>query len=281
MPKQYNIRWTENDRRELQRSVKNFNAKVSRLEKKYEGRTDVVIPERVKVKDLRELIGTRRDLQVELRSLQAFSRKGSEELVRADTNDTIYLTKWQKKELIKRSKPINEERARRREELENKELIHKGTELGYTKGALGMGKTDTIMLRPTQPFTKSMTKADINKKLEHYRRESQSTYWKKRDLIMRESFIKALENNFNPSQVRKIIQNINRMDIEEFKNRLLSDPQDFDLAYTRSEDEAEATLEHLSEMFYLEPEKKPKPKKKKKKPKKKKPKKKKTKKGSG
>lgn len=257
MPKQYNIRWTEDDNRELQRSVRNFNAKVSRLEKKYKDDATVVIPERVKMRDMRKLIDTRRDLQVELRSLQAFSRKGSEKLVRADTNDTIFITNWQKKELVKRAKPINEERARRRSELESKGLVHKGEDLGYTKGQLGMGKSDTIMLQPTKPFTPSMTKADINKKMEHFRRESQSTYWKKRDVLMRDNFIKALKNNFNPSDVRKIIQNINAMDIEEFKNRLLSDPQDFDSAYFLSQDEEEATLGHLSEMFHIESPKTP------------------------
>lgn len=276
MPKQYNIRWSENDNRELQRAVRNFNAKVSRLEKKYAGNNKVVIPERVKMREMRKLIDTRRDLQVELRSLQAFSRKGSEKLVKAETNDTIYLTNWQKKELIKRAKPINQERARRREELENKGLVHKGQDLGYTRGALGMGKSDTIMLRPTQPFTPGMTKADINKKLEHFRRESQSTYWKKKDVQMRENFIKALENNFNPATIRDVIRNINKMDIEDFKGRLLSDPQDFDSAYFLSEDEEEATISHLKEMFYLEPTPR---KTKKKKPKKKS--KKKTKKGSG
>ena len=267
----------ENDTRELQRAVRNFNAKVSRLEKKYANQRNVVIPERVKMRDMRKLIDTRRDLQVELRSLQAFSRKGSDTLVKADTNDTIYLTNWQKKELVKRAKPINQERARRREELENKNLIHKGTELGYTKGALGMGKTDTIMLQPTRPFTPGMTKADINKKLEHFRRESQSTYWKKKDVQMRDNFIKALENNFNPSVVRDVIRNINKMDIEDFKERLLSDPQDFDSAYFLSEDEEDSTISHLKEMFYLEPT----PRKKKPKKKSKKKSKKKTKKGSG
>lgn len=253
MPKQYNIRWSENDIRELQRAVRNFNAKVSRLEKKYAGNKQVVLPEKVKMREMRKLIDTRRDLQMELRSLQAFSQRGSEKLVKADTNDTIYITSWQKKELIRRAKPINKERARRREELENKGLVHKGQDLGYTRGALGMGKSDTIMLHPTHPFTPGMTKADINKKLEHFRRESQSTYWKKRDILMRDNFIKALENNFNPNDVRSIIRNINKMDIEVFKDKLLKDPQDFDTAYPGSQEEMGPVLNHLKEMFYLEP----------------------------
>lgn len=249
MPKQYNIKWTDNQEEQLKKSVRNFNAKVSRLERKYKDDPTVVIPERVKIRDMRKLITTNRDLQVEVRSLQAFSRKGSENLVRAKTNDTIFITKWQKKELEKRAKPINEARAKRLEELESKGLVHKGKDLGYTRGQLGMGKSDTIMLQPTTAFTPSMTKADINKKMEHYRRESQSTYWNKKDLQMRENFVKALENNFGKNRVNYLKHYIYTMDLEEFKNRLLSDPQDFDVAYFQSKDEEQATLDHLRDMF--------------------------------
>ena len=112
-----------------------------------------------------------------------------------------------------------------------------------------MGKSDVIMLKPTTAFTPSMTKADINKKMEHYRRESQSTYWNKKDLLMRENFIKALKNNFDIQKITWIIHYINTMDIEEFKHRLLSDPQDFDVAYYQSDDEEEETLSHIRKMF--------------------------------
>lgn len=247
--KTYNIRWSESDNQELNRVVRNFNAKVSRLEKKYKDDATVVIPEKVRVRDMRKLIDTRRDLQVELRSMQAFSRKGSEKLVRAKTNDTIYITSWQKKELVKRSKRINEAREQRLEDLKSKKLVHEGKDLGYTKGQLGMGKSDTIALQPTSPFTRSMTKADIHKKMEHYRRESQSTYWNKRDVLMRDNFIKALENNFGKNRVNYIKHYINNMSIEEFKDILLADPQDFDVAYFQSQDELDETLNHITKMF--------------------------------
>lgn len=251
MAKQYNIRWTENDSKQLSKAVRNFNAKVKRLENKYEGVSGTVIPEKVTMKEMRELIGTRRDLQKELKSLQNFTQRGSEELVRADTQDNIFLTKWQKQELEKRSRAVNAGRAKRRAELESKELINKGEGLGYTRGAVGMGKAEALQLRPTKPFTAKMRKSDINAKMAHFRRESQSDYWKKRDILMRDNYIKALNNTFNSKDVRGIVTKIQNMSIEEFKDIVMSLPDDFDSAYPMASDSEEYQLavEHLREQW--------------------------------
>lgn len=265
MSRIYNIRWSESDSRELSRAVRNYNAKVRRLEKKFEGQSDVVIPERITMKEMREVIGTRRDLNREIKSLQRFTERGSEELVEAKTDDTIYLTKWQSDELVRRAKRINQERARRREELESKELINQGEGLGYTRGAVGMGKAEALQLRPTKPFTPKMSKGDINRKFEHFRRESQSDYWKKRDILMRDNYIRALQNNFNPKDVKGIIEKIQNMSLDEFKDTVMSDPQEFDTLYLPSDEEYDGTLEYLNEMWGVNPNAKPKPKKKKRK----------------
>lgn len=259
MAKQYNIRWTENDSKQLSKAVKNFNAKVKRLESKYSSTPGVVVPEKVTMKEMRELIGTRRDLQKELKSLQNFTQRGSEQLVRAETQDNIYLTKWQKQELTKRAKVINAERDRRREELESKELIHKGEGLGYTRGAVGMGKAEALQLRPTTPFTPKMRKSDINARMEHYRRESQSTYWKKRDILMRDNYIKALKKSFN-SRADDIIAKIQNMPLEEVKDIIMSDPSEFETAYPLSKEEEDPYLEHLREMWNVPAPTKSKPK---------------------
>lgn len=270
MAKQYNIRWTESDSEQLSRAVKNFNAKVKRLEKKYASETGVVIPEKVTMREMREVIGTRRDLQKELKSLQRFTQRGSEVLVGTNTNDNIKVTQWQKQELLKREQIINKARALRREELENKELIHKGEGLGYTRGAVGMGKTDALMLRPTNAFTKKMRKYEVNEKMKHFRRESQSDYWKKRDILMRDNYIKALKNSFN-SKADDIINKIKSLPVEEVKDRILADPQEFNTAYPLTKNEIEIYLNHLREMWGLpaKPESKPKKKSRKKSSKKK------------
>lgn len=249
MAKQYNIRWTENDTKQLSKAVRNFNAKVKRLEDKIGDIPGAVVPERVTMKEMRNLIGTRRDLQKELKSLQSFTQRGSEELVRANTEDTIYLTKWQKQELLKREKVINRGRAERRELLENQELIHKGEGLGYTKGAVGMGKTDALMLRPTNAFTPKMRKYEVNEKMKHFRNESQSIYWNRRDKIMIDNYIKALKDNFNYRDVQDVIEKINSLPIETAVETIRSDPQEFNTAYPPDDEDYERYLKHLKEMW--------------------------------
>ena len=86
MSRKYNIRWREADEKELQRVVKNYNAKLSRLAKKNPEMKNA-LPDRVSAAQLRDMIETRQDLNRELNSLRRFSQKGAEELVEVPDND--------------------------------------------------------------------------------------------------------------------------------------------------------------------------------------------------
>lgn len=263
MSKQYNIRWSENDSKELARSVRNFNAKVKRLEEKYKD-SDVIIPERLSVKELREIITTRRDLQRELKSLQRFTQRGSEKIVDIpNTNNNIQMTKWQREEMSKRAKLINDKRYYRRQKLESQPLSSQGKPLGYTKGDIGMGKVEANQLRPTKAFTKSMDKYSISEKMKHLMRESQSDYWRKRDILMRENFIKALEENFNPKDIKDVVEQIRNMDINKFKEKLISDPEDFNTAYPPDDEQYQGYLNQLKSTWIPDNNKPKQPKKKK------------------
>lgn len=261
MSKQYNIRWSENDLKELNRSVKNFNAKVKRLETKYKN-SDVILPERMSVKELREIVTTRRDLQRELKSLQSFTQRGSEEIVDIpNTNNNIQMTKWQREEMSKRAKLINDKRYYRRQKIEAQPLSNQGTSLGYTRGDIGMGKVEANQLKPTKAFTKSMDKYSVAEKMKHLLKESQSDYWKKRDILMRENFIKALEENFNPEDIKDVVEQIRDMDINKFKDKLLSDPEDFNTAYPPDEEQYQGYLNQLRSTWIPKAKPKTKPKK--------------------
>jgi hypothetical protein len=253
MPKQYNIRWSENDLNELKRSVKNFNAKVKRLEAKYKN-SDVILPERMSVKELKKIVTTRRDLQRELKSLQSFTERGSEQIVDIpNTNNNIQMTKWQREEMSRRAKMINDKRYYRRQKLESQPLSNKGKPLGYTRGDIGMGKVEANQLKPTKAFTKGMDKYSVAEKMKHLLKESQSDYWKKRDILMRENYIDALEDNFNPKDIKDIVKKIREMDINKFKETLLSDPEDFNTAYPMNDEEYQAYLTHLRSMWTPQP----------------------------
>lgn len=80
MGKYNKIRWRENDKKELARLAKNFNAKIDYQLKKHPELSDV-LPEKVKVKDLKSDIVSRKDLNRTLDKLQSFSKRGMEKVV--------------------------------------------------------------------------------------------------------------------------------------------------------------------------------------------------------
>lgn len=94
MSKQSKIRWRDSDLQELRRVTKNYNAKITRQRKKliaadrrYEA---AQLPPKKSVKELRQEIGTRRDLTRELGDMQNFIDTGSK--VRLDANTKRSLT---------------------------------------------------------------------------------------------------------------------------------------------------------------------------------------------
>ena len=73
------IRYDKKLNAEIRRAVNNFNAKISRLEKL--NNENIVLPEKVSIKDFKKGYDTRRDLRRELNYLKMFSKRGAEKKV--------------------------------------------------------------------------------------------------------------------------------------------------------------------------------------------------------
>lgn len=216
MSKYHSIRWKPSDEKELARVVRNFNAKVNRLAKK-NPQLKNALPEKTSVGQLKELITTRQDLKRELNALKRFSKRGAETIVIVDDTDyNIKTTKWQRTEMNRRIAIINRKRKRRLEELQDLEMTSRGEPLGYTKGQYGMGRAKEVSLRPMNAFTRRMTQTDLRWKWKAILTESQSDYFNKKDYQVRENYIKGLEENYNPNDVKDIIKAIKEMDIQDF-----------------------------------------------------------------
>lgn len=72
------IRWTSSQKERLNRVVKNYNAKITRLaNSSYEGN----LPEKASVRDLRKIISSSANLNAEIKRLLRFTRRGSEEIL--------------------------------------------------------------------------------------------------------------------------------------------------------------------------------------------------------
>lgn len=217
MSRKYNIRWSAADDAELKRVVKNFNAKLTRLEKK-DPTNKNALPERVSAAQLRDLIETRQDLNRELNALRRFSERGAEELVEVPENDyNLKITKWQKKEMVRREVIVNQKRKRQLERVADIDMTSRGEALGYKKGEIGMGKAERIALEPVRAFTPSQNRRDLNKRFRQLRKESISTYWDKRNEIMRTNYIAEIERNFPEALVNEVIEKIWNMDFDEFR----------------------------------------------------------------
>ena len=256
MSRQYNIRWKPSDNSELRKAVKNFNAKISRLEKK-NPQESAALPERVTVKQLKELISTRQDLKRELNALKRFSKRGAEEIITAPDNKyNLKITKWQKDEMTRRAAVINRRRKKRLDDVAGIELESRGEKLGYSKGAIGMGKAEEVSLQPIRAFTPAMSRKDLKKKYAMIQKESQSSYWNERELRMKANYIRSLEENFNPADIADIVESIDDMDFARFRRIFDAEGGNFELSYPP---DAESYQQHLSALKAIwKPQKKPK-----------------------
>lgn len=252
MSKQYHIRWNESDNKELARVVRNFNAKINRLAKK-DPQNKNVLPEKVTVGQLKELINTRRDLNRELNALKRFSKRGAEEIVSVPGTDyNVRLTKWQRTEINRRVGIINRKRKARRDEIQGTFVESRGQEVGYTRGDIGMGKIDNIELSPMNAFTRRMTQYDVSWKWKSVMSQSQSDYLTNRDFILRDNFVRSLEENYNVNDIQDVIDTIKSMDINEFLKEWYKDPEAFEWAYPPDEEQYQGYVNALKSTWLPE-----------------------------
>ena len=233
MSKQHKIKWRESDTKELNRAVKNFNAKLNRLAKTS---NNIILPEKVKVSELKKLINTRQDLTREINMLKRFSKKGSEKAVVIEGNENnLIITKWQKTEMNRRVGIINRKRKERFELLQDLEVYSRGQSLGYKKGDIGMGRVAEHTLKPMNAFTKSMSKGDLRAKWKAIMKESPSDFFTETDYRLKQNYIDTMLRNYNEEDVKDIIEVINNMDIKDFIVKFEQEQDVFDWNYPDEE----------------------------------------------
>ena len=216
MSKQYKIKWSEQDLKELNRTVKNFNAKITRLSKKDPSIANK-LPEKVTTQEIKDLINSRQDLQRELKSLQRFSKRGAETIVDVPNNDNgLQLTKWQRTEMNRRVGVINRKRQARLERIVETEMRDRGQSLGYTRGQVGMGSLKKASLKPMQAFTRTMSRTELNMKWKSIRKQSQNDFLRNSDLQMRDTYIASIIEHYDYEDVKDIIEVIMDKPIDEF-----------------------------------------------------------------
>lgn len=96
------IRYDKELQKEINRTIKNFNQKIARLEK--EGRE--LLPEKVTKKEIISEVDTRYALRKRLKELQRFSRRGAEEII--TLGEGARLTKYDYEEIKRSQKALKQ-----------------------------------------------------------------------------------------------------------------------------------------------------------------------------
>ena len=249
MSKQYKTRWREDDQDALRKAVKNFNAKLTRLEKKDPAQKNA-LPDRVTVKQMKELITTRQDLQRELNALRRFTRPGAEQLVEIPEHEyNMKITKWQKEEMTRRVAIINRKRKDRYEAIRDLEMKDRGEGLGYTVGeadeGIGMKSVDRNASAPMKAFSGKMTRPDLRAKFRNIMQESQSSYWNRREEIMKNTYKKTILENFSENDVQDVLKAIDNMSFGDFYEKFKSDSGKFESLYPGDQAQYKSYVEGL------------------------------------
>ena len=242
MSKQYKIKWTQQDLNELNRVVKNYNSKITRLSKK-DPSIKNILPEKVATADLKELIKTRQDLNRELNALKRFSKRGAEMIVDVpNTQYNVKITKWQLTEMNRRVGIINRKRNARLKAIQEVELKAGGESLGYTQGQLGMQPAEVNSLSPMSAFIPTMTQRDVNMRFKSIRRQVQDEYFSVKDEQARQNFINSIRQNYQimgmqgvPPEIMEVLDKIKNMSLKEFMANFRQTGSTFELNYPDKE----------------------------------------------
>lgn len=234
MPKRYNIKWRDSDRKALATAVRKFNAKRTRLLKQVPELEDF-LPKKASVKDIKDSIRTRRDFNNELKSLERFLVKGAEKPI--VTKEGVKTTQYQKREIQIKVNAIN---ARKRAEL-------KKAAPSTEKGTMGTIRENNLL--PKNADINKVRKSDWAKYVESVEKQSKDSYSDERIERYKENYLKGLETAFG-EKGNRIKQLVSQLSGDVLMDMYYNDPVlQLDFIYDPLEMEVriEAMEEHLQE----------------------------------
>lgn len=181
MPRQYNIKWRNKDKTRLSNTVRQFNAKITRMLKK-NPELAPYLPERLTVQGLRDNIQTRQDFNREIKSARRFLKPGAETPVTSATG--IRTTRWEKREIGIKVGVIN--RRRNRELKKMNPTTEKGT----------MGTIRENNLRPKKYDIDKIKASDWDMFVYGVEKQIMSGYTAQKNELYKQNFIKAVKTAF-------------------------------------------------------------------------------------
>lgn len=203
MPRRNKIRWRESDHAELNRLVKNFNAKLTRIAK---SNPDALpyMPERVSKKDLVNQIATRGDLKAIQRKLSNFTKRGAEEVL--ESKHGAKASRWEVEEFKNNQRIENIRRAKRRKELGEQDVKIGGQTTGVKRKEMGSIKENAV--QPSKKKFDAMTQSDWKKATKLFDKLILDSYSYEKQQRYKDNYIKGLVAAGFPKQLIEIVENV-------------------------------------------------------------------------
>lgn len=218
MPKKPKINWREIDTQRINKAIKNFNAKVRRIEN---NKPDIVFyqPNVINAAKKAELIneiqsGTRKEFNKKLKEIKRYSQRGAENVKTNAYN--VGITNWQLKNYQNKLRQVNYQRKKEREKILNTEATDRGENLNLKRGQ--MADTRDVSTRPKKfNFKNIHSQKELEKMGQALTLQSEQSHFQKQHERYLENYKKAVLNSNLPIKYQqKIINSLNKIGAEKF-----------------------------------------------------------------
>jgi hypothetical protein len=238
MARRSSIKWRKIDKQKLSRTVQRFNAKLTRVAKKYPDYKDY-LPQRANVADIKKGISTRQDFNRVVNSLSRFLKKGAE--IPVTTKQGIKTTRWEIKETSIKVATINRART----------ALRKKADVSTYKGTMGSIKKN--QLEPKKFNINTIKPSDWNMFIMGVEKQIKSNYYIEKNRQYKENYITALRNNFSPEHAANLISIVNKIPIEILGDLYYDNPSlQIDFIYDPLEEQTiyEVMIEEFEKLGY-------------------------------
>lgn len=210
------IRYDKKINQEINKTIKNFNQKIARLEKT---ERDLLLPSKITKKELKESVYTRTELKRKLAELQRFSKRGVEETITTKTGTE--LSKYEYQNIKRESARIKRNVTREINRLQVKKPKIFGKEQATTFAQMGDQHYLNLLAR-RKALEKDIEKLD-NVELKRYKQLLQKTAKNKTYMnnIFKENYTKMLTDlgyyyNYDKDKLKGLEDKLQNLKSDEF-----------------------------------------------------------------
>lgn len=191
MSKYHKIKWSENDKKELSRLIKNYNAKIDYHAKKNGSKEG--LPEKLKVKEVKANIVSKKDFNRILDKIALFLKKGGEQIL--ENKNGVKITKAEYQYTMKNINELNAKNEKERNKMLNEPV--------YVNGELLMTARRMSTLNNLQPFIFNFNNiTDFQSYAKYFESKLFDVHWKLEEQAYLETLIECIEGQYSKKNIK-------------------------------------------------------------------------------